>query len=111
MGKNIFYFVIAIAFILAIGGIIFYLVQPSSKQEVASPVQVEEEPQGLGGEIYDQGEDPADNIRIPNINRSDFLHYLSERPMTFFSNRSARSSRRSILNFSTCWNALPLSPF
>lgn len=69
MGKNIFYFVIAIAFLLAIGGIIFYLVQPqpSSKQEAVSPVQqVEEKPQGLGGEIYEQVQNPAEDIPETN---------------------------------------------
>ena len=66
MGKNIFYFVVAVAFLLAIGGIIFYLVQPGTTQQPAPSVQVEEKPQGLGSEIYEQAQNPAGSIPDTN---------------------------------------------
>jgi len=68
MTKNVLYFVLAVAILLLVGGGIYYLTQQS--QQPAGPatpsVQVEEEPQGLGGEIYEQAQNPADSIPDTN---------------------------------------------
>jgi hypothetical protein len=53
MGKNIFYFVIALAVLLLVGGVVFMLTQRAAEpQELPSPtLSVEQEEGGLGSEL------------------------------------------------------------
>ena len=66
MTKNVLYFVLAVAILLLVGGGIYYLTQQQPAVPVTPPVQVEEEPKGLGGDIYEQAQNPADSIPDTN---------------------------------------------
>jgi hypothetical protein len=63
MTKNIFYFIVAVAALAAVGGAVMFLTQQSPQQAERSPVPEE---RGLGSELYQQVENPA--AQLPEVN-------------------------------------------
>ncbi|MBI2098697.1 MAG: hypothetical protein HYT49_03580 [Candidatus Wildermuthbacteria bacterium] len=66
MSKNIFYFILAVAVLLAVGGLAVFITQQRTPQEQPQSIQQEEGPQqeeGFGSQLY---ENPA--AKVPEAN-------------------------------------------
>ena len=65
MSKNILYFIVAGVILVALGAVAFYFTQkPEEEIQTAFPVEPQE--QGLGGDLYDQVQNPA--AEVPETN-------------------------------------------
>jgi len=65
MSKNILYFIIAVAVLLAVGGIAVFITQQRKPQEQPQSIQQEapQQEEGLGSQLY---ENPA--AKVPEAN-------------------------------------------
>lgn len=66
MSKNILYFIVAIAILAMLGGAAFYFTQRQPQEVQRSVSEEQPQEQGLGGDLYDQVQNPV--AEVPQTN-------------------------------------------